>query len=105
MAEVNSASMSPDNSHSSLHVRLRTMSIRLSGALRAAPRPLHSFGREGALRPQWLSKRTFAAAPRLAIAVNEMGEKDFASLRIDQQRLMDELHKTCEWGKGERWGE
>lgn len=35
----------------------------------------------------------------------EMSQKDLASLKIDGDRLMRDLHHTCEWGKGERWGE
>jgi hypothetical protein len=27
------------------------------------------------------------------------------SLKIKQDRLMADIHSTCEWGKGERWGE
>lgn len=38
------------------------------------------------------------------IAVSEMGPEEFASLRVDQKRLMKTIHDTCEWGKGEQWG-
>lgn len=50
-------------------------------------------------------RRHFAVSPRAAIAVNEMSPEDFASLRVDQDRMMNDIHSTCEWGKGERWGE
>ncbi|OQO08416.1 hypothetical protein B0A48_06286 [Cryoendolithus antarcticus] len=34
-----------------------------------------------------------------------MTEKDLASLKVQQDRLMHDIHSTCEWGKGERWGD
>ena len=81
------------------------MSILWSRALRAPVLKQNLTISRSAGRTRWVSKRSFIATPRAGIAVKEMGEKDFASLRVNQQRLMDELHKTCEWGKGERWGE
>ncbi|KAK3675010.1 hypothetical protein LTR78_004943 [Recurvomyces mirabilis] len=52
--------------------------------------------------PAW---RTFTSSPRVGIAVAEMTAKDLASLRVNQDRLMKGIHDTCEWGKGERYGE
>nr|POE46840.1 putative hydrolase [Quercus suber] len=49
-------------------------------------------------------KRLFTCSPCAAIAVTEMTPKDFASLRINQDRLLNDIHTTCEWGKGEPWG-
>ncbi|KJX98994.1 beta-alanine synthase like protein [Zymoseptoria brevis] len=54
-------------------------------------------------RTTW-QHRTFSRSSRLAIAVAEMAEKDFSSLRVNQDRLMNDIHSTSEWGKGERWG-
>ncbi|KAK1821832.1 hypothetical protein LTR12_003708 [Friedmanniomyces endolithicus] len=34
-----------------------------------------------------------------------MKPEDFASLRVDGARLMNDIHSTSEWGKGERWGD
>ncbi|KAK1086391.1 hypothetical protein LTR48_003633, partial [Friedmanniomyces endolithicus] len=34
-----------------------------------------------------------------------MKAEDFASLRVDGARLMNDIHSTSEWGKGERWGD
>lgn len=53
----------------------------------------------------WPLQRHFTSSLRTAIAVAEMRKEDLASLRIDQDRLMDTIHSTCEWGTGERWGE
>ena len=33
-----------------------------------------------------------------------MSEADFALLKVKQDRLMSDIHHTCQWGKGERWG-
>jgi hydantoinase/carbamoylase family amidase len=31
--------------------------------------------------------------------------KEMDSLKVNQERLMNDLHHTCQWGTGERWGE
>ena len=54
---------------------------------------------------RWQAHRPFSSSPKVEIAVAEMSQKDLASLRIKQERLMNDIHSTCEWGKGERWGE
>ncbi|EME48492.1 hypothetical protein DOTSEDRAFT_67506 [Dothistroma septosporum NZE10] len=56
-------------------------------------------------RSRWQARRMFVATARSQIAVSEMTERDFASLKINQDRLMNDIHSTSEWGKGERWGE
>ncbi|KXT13004.1 hypothetical protein AC579_3329 [Pseudocercospora musae] len=55
-------------------------------------------------RPQ-LTRRCFAMSARRAIAVAEMSEQDLASIRVKQDRLMNDIHSTSEWGQGERWGD
>lgn len=55
--------------------------------------------------PQQSQWRAFASTPKRDIAVAEMSEQDLSSLKIDQERLMNDIHSTSEWGKGERWGE
>lgn len=54
---------------------------------------------------RWQLSRTFASTPARGIAVADMTERDFASLKVNQERLMNDIHSTSEWGKGERWGE
>ncbi|KAK0711764.1 hypothetical protein B0H67DRAFT_491385 [Lasiosphaeris hirsuta] len=34
----------------------------------------------------------------------ELDEARLRQLKVNQNRLMDELHHTCQWGTGERWG-
>ncbi|KAL1887061.1 hypothetical protein Sste5346_010459 [Sporothrix stenoceras] len=33
-----------------------------------------------------------------------MTETDFQKVKVNQSRLMQSLHETCQWGTGERWG-
>lgn len=35
----------------------------------------------------------------------DMSEQQLTGVKINRERLWADLHKTCEWGKGERWGE
>jgi hypothetical protein len=49
--------------------------------------------------------RQFSISAHRSIAVAEMTDNDFKSLRVKQDRLMADIHSTCEWGKGEKWGE
>lgn len=35
----------------------------------------------------------------------EMSEQDIAALKVNQSRLMEDIHYTCSFGTGERWGE
>lgn len=49
--------------------------------------------------------RLFSTSAWRSIAVAEMSKQDLNSLKIKQDRLMKDIHSTCEWGKGERWGE
>jgi hypothetical protein len=49
--------------------------------------------------------RQFSISACRSIAVAEMTDNDFKSLKVKQDRLMADIHNTCEWGKGERWGE
>lgn len=34
-----------------------------------------------------------------------MSEDEFAAVKINRKRLWRDLHETCQWGMGERWGE
>lgn len=49
--------------------------------------------------------RQFSATAYRSIAVAEMTDNDLKSLKVKKDRLMADIHSTCEWGKGERWGE
>jgi hypothetical protein len=34
----------------------------------------------------------------------KMSEEEVSGLKVKEDRLMRDLHETCEWGKGEVWG-
>ncbi|KAH9815346.1 N-carbamoyl-L-amino acid hydrolase [Teratosphaeria destructans] len=53
---------------------------------------------------RWQTCRPFHATRRRSIAVLDFTEKNWSDLRIDQDRLMKDIHSTCRWGRGERWG-
>lgn len=68
-------------------------------ALRIASR------RYPAFRGSAISRATFATTPRWQIRTKEMTEQHFKDLKVNQARLMEDIHYTCKWGTGERWGE
>ncbi|KUJ18259.1 amidase [Mollisia scopiformis] len=50
------------------------------------------------------TQRSFSATPWRLLRTTEMTDEQLASVRIDRQRLWKDIHTTCEWGKGEKWG-
>lgn len=34
-----------------------------------------------------------------------MNDEMLNDLKVNRARLMEDLHHTCQWGMGERWGE
>ena len=78
----------------------------------AIRRCIPSIARSPRLHQQTITKnhvvrygRQFSLSAHRSIAVAEMTDNDFKSLKVKQDRLMADIHSTCEWGKGERWGE
>ena len=49
--------------------------------------------------------RSFSTTPRWQIRTVDMEEVDLKALKVNQRRLMDTLHRTSEFGKGQRWGQ
>jgi hypothetical protein len=49
--------------------------------------------------------RSFSTTPRRGVKTTEMSDEELAAVKIDRERLWKDLHSTCEWGKGEKWGE
>lgn len=35
----------------------------------------------------------------------ELSEADVAALKVNKDRLAEDLHHSCQWGFGIRWGE
>lgn len=42
--------------------------------------------------------------PRWRLHTKDMDEESLGTLKVDKARLMEDLHYTCQWGTGERWG-
>ncbi|CAG8951712.1 hypothetical protein HYFRA_00005512 [Hymenoscyphus fraxineus] len=49
--------------------------------------------------------RSFSISQCRAILTTEMSEKQLGAIQVNRARLWRDLHVTCEWGKGERWGD
>ncbi|KAF2639353.1 amidase [Massarina eburnea CBS 473.64] len=50
-------------------------------------------------------QRTFTSSSTWRLHTQEMNEEQLSSLKVNQKRLMEDLHHTCQWGTGERWGD
>ncbi|KAL8738653.1 MAG: hypothetical protein Q9181_000599 [Wetmoreana brouardii] len=50
------------------------------------------------------AQRTVRSGSKIRSASLVTGYSPWAGLRIQQDRLMDNIHTTCEWGKGAQWG-
>ena len=85
-----------------LQTKMRKLTIS-----RCAPSIARSFRLFQPLSSNYVSHyvRQFTATPYRSIAVAEMTDNDLKSLKVKKDRLMEDIHSTCEWGKGERWGE
>ena len=53
-------------------------------------------------RMRLLSPQRLMARRRYANRAN--GQDVFVGLKISQDRLMNDIHGTCQWGRGPRWG-
>ncbi|KAK1756591.1 hypothetical protein QBC47DRAFT_413118 [Echria macrotheca] len=42
--------------------------------------------------------------PRTKMRTWELDEQHLSKIRVNPTRLIDELHYTCQWGTGQRWG-
>ncbi|KAF2463491.1 amidase [Lindgomyces ingoldianus] len=70
--------------------------LRLAG--RSWTRPCLAPLRTGA------SWRAFSASSRWQLHTKEMHEELLSSLKVNQSRLMEDIHYTCQWGTGQKWG-
>jgi hypothetical protein len=50
------------------------------------------------------SQKHFSTSPPRTKNLNTMSEEEVAGIKAKEERLMGDLHETCEWGKGEVWG-
>lgn len=49
--------------------------------------------------------RSFSVSWRQAMLSTELSEKEVSDLRANKDRLAKDLHHSCQWGSGIRWGE
>lgn len=61
--------------------------------------------RNVSVRPPQRSSRSFTTTIIRQTRTTELLKNQLADIKVDRDRLWTELRKTCEWGKGERWGE
>lgn len=50
------------------------------------------------------NSRHFSTSTTRTKEPSKMSEEEVSGLKVKEDRLMRDLHETCEWGKGERWG-
>jgi hypothetical protein len=48
--------------------------------------------------------RNFSTSTPRTKELATMSEDEISGLKVKEDRLMRDLHETCEWGKGEVWG-
>ncbi|OGE55763.1 hypothetical protein PENARI_c004G05307 [Penicillium arizonense] len=49
--------------------------------------------------------RTFSTSKIQAMLTTELSEAEVSALRANKERLAEDLHHSCQWGYGIRWGE
>jgi hypothetical protein len=83
------------------------ISARCSSALRIAGRRYPALRTTAPCRSAigYIRARGFSGSPTWQIRTKEMSDDMLKDLKVNQARLMEDIHSTCEWGTGERWGE
>ncbi|RDW75584.1 hypothetical protein BP5796_06405 [Coleophoma crateriformis] len=51
------------------------------------------------------SHRPFTATRSRYVKTTDLSEEQLSGVKINRERLWKDIHHTCEWGKGERWGD
>ncbi|KAF2219554.1 hypothetical protein BDZ85DRAFT_224954, partial [Elsinoe ampelina] len=51
------------------------------------------------------TSRCFTTTPTRWKATTDMSAQELAGLKVKQDRLMNDIHHSCQWGLGERWGD
>lgn len=49
--------------------------------------------------------KTFSTTAHRNMLSSELSEADVSALRVNKERLAKDLHDSCQWGFGIRWGE
>jgi len=50
------------------------------------------------------ARRSLSRSSQWQLHTKEMNEDMLRSLKVNRQRLMEDIHHTCKWGTGQRWG-
>ena len=50
------------------------------------------------------TRKYFSTSSKANKELSQMSEEEVEGLKVQEERLMRDLHETCEWGKGEVWG-
>jgi hypothetical protein len=54
--------------------------------------------------PGYKGRRCFSQTSGWRLQTKELDEVALKSLKVNKKRLMADLHHTCQWGTGRRWG-
>ncbi|KAE8319951.1 hypothetical protein BDV41DRAFT_519085 [Aspergillus transmontanensis] len=89
--------ISEDSMASFMFSKSATVSLkRLPAKSRVLP-----FTRIGLIQP----RRAFSVSPKQAMLTTELSEAEVSALRANKDRLANDLHHSCQWGFGIRWGD
>jgi hypothetical protein len=50
-------------------------------------------------------RKSFSTTIHRNMLTSELSEAEVSALRVDKERLAEDLHHSCQWGSGIRWGE
>lgn len=48
--------------------------------------------------------KSFSTSQYHAMFTTELSEAEVSALKVDKERLAKDLHHSCQWGYGIRWG-
>ena len=79
------------------------MSTKLSSLFFIPVRSFRPYKCISRANPRLSGPRSFSYTTRYALA--NPSSSPLSDLKVNQDRLWNDIHHTCQWGKGERWGE
>ena len=88
-----------------LSCTMALLTSRLPAALRIARRRYPALRASRSIPPGCEQRRSFSCTSTWQIRTKEMNYELMQDLKVNQGRLMEDIHYTCQWGTGERWGE
>ncbi|GLA46499.1 hypothetical protein AnigIFM63604_010582 [Aspergillus niger] len=76
----------------------RLPALRVTGILSRQTRPAF-------VKPTFTPRRAFSITPAHTMLSTELTEAEVSALRANKERLAKDLHHSCQWGYGIRWGD